>query len=185
MSEHIFPHEPSLRRWLKRFSRTGREDDIVQEAYCRLAGLADPYLIVSPRAYFFQVARSIVLEQVRRERIVRIESVAEIDRLRIVDNTPSPERSVSDREEMAWVARLIEELPVRRRQIFKLRKVEGLSQREIAERVGVTENVVEKEIAAGLRTLLKALSDGLAGGQSGRPTVELDLKRNERLSRKQ
>jgi RNA polymerase sigma factor (sigma-70 family) len=185
MSQNIFPHEHLVRRWLKGSLRNGREDDVIQEAYCRLAGLSDPFVIVSPKAYFFQVARSIVLKQIRRDRIVRIECVAEMERLSIVDDAPSPETQVSDREEMAWVAQLINGLPTRRRDIFLMRKVEGMSQRAIAERMNVTENVVEKEIAAGLRVVLKAMSDGARASHPARLAVETDRKRDERSFRKQ
>jgi len=183
MCENIFPHEQSVRQWLRRSRIGNREDDVIQEAYCRLAGLPNPCSIAAPRAYFFQVARNILLEQVRRDRIVRIESVAEIERLSIIDHAPSPERQVSDRDEMARVAQFISELPARRRTIFVMRKVEGLSQKVIAERVGVTENVVEKEIAAGLRDLLKAMSESSMVWATDRPARGMNVKRNERISR--
>jgi len=51
-------------------------------------------------------------------------------------------------------------LPDRCRRIFEMRKIEGLPQREIARRMGVTENVVENESVRGLRAILAALAEG-------------------------
>ena len=157
IARDVLPHEGDVRKWIKRFGANGvDEDDVIQEAYCRLAGLGGAEQVRSARAYFFTVARNIILEQLRRGRVVHIDNVAEIDRLHIVDEEPSPERRFSGREELARVRRLIAELPERCRTIFTMRKVQGLSQREIARRMGVTENVVEKEVAKGLRIILDA-----------------------------
>ena len=76
LAREILPHEQDVRIWLKRSLVTSNDvDDVVQEAYCRLANLKAVEQIESPRAYFFQTARSVVLEQMRRARIVRIDAV--------------------------------------------------------------------------------------------------------------
>jgi RNA polymerase sigma factor (sigma-70 family) len=156
---HILPHEPDVRAWLRSSLRVANEDDVVQEAYARIFAQADFDQVISGRAYFFTVARNIVLKQLRRERIVRIDAVAEIDSLGIVDYEPSAERAVSGRQELARVQRLIEELPERCRLVFQMRKIDALPQREIAQRLGISENVVEKEAARGLRLILQGLGE--------------------------
>lgn len=183
IARDVLPHEGDVRKWIRRFGANGvDEDDVIQEAYCRLATLRDSEQVRSARAYFFTVARNIILEQLRRDRIVHIDSVAEIDRLNIVDEGPSPERSFSGREELTRVRRLIEELPQRCRAIFTMRKVQGLSQREISQRMGVTENVVEKEVVKGLRLLLEGLSR--AEASSGSPLASLIERRSKSRGRK-
>ena len=161
LGREILPHEADVRAWLKRSLPTGGDvDDIIQETYCRLAGLASIDHIDTPRAYFFQAARSIVLEQLRRARVVRIETVTEIEALSIEWDEPSPERIAGGRRELARVQRLIAALPDRCRRIFEMRKIEGLPQREIARRMGVSENIVENESVRGLRAILAALAEG-------------------------
>ena len=154
----ILPHEADVRAWLRRsLVVSGEVDDVVQEAYCRLADVKNHERIASPRAYFFQTARSIVLEQMRRARIVRIEAVTEIDALRIELDEPSPERIAGGRRELARVMDIVAALPDRARRIFEMRKIQGLSQREIALALGVSENIVENESARGLKAVLAAL----------------------------
>ncbi len=150
-----------VRAWLRRAgSRPDEIDDMVQEAYCRLAALAGVEHIANGRAYFFQTVRNIAIEKIRRARIVRIDNLTEIDALNVVDSEPSPERVVAGRRELRRVQGLIEDLPPRCRDIFKLRRVHGMPQREIARLLGVSENVVEMQAMRGLRLILRALSKG-------------------------
>jgi RNA polymerase sigma-70 factor (ECF subfamily) len=160
LGREILPHEADVRAWLRRsLAAAGDVDDVIQEAYCRLAGLAGVDHIENPRAYFFQTARSVALEQLRRARVVRIDTVTEIDALNVELDEPSPERIAGGRRELARVRGLIAALPERCRRIFEMRKIEGLSQREIARRMGVSENVVENESVRGLRAILAALAE--------------------------
>jgi RNA polymerase sigma-70 factor (ECF subfamily) len=162
----ILPHEADARAWLRRSGAAAADiDDVIQETYCRLAALESVAHIVNGRAYFFRTARNIAIEKIRRARIVRIDCVTEIDALNVVDDEPSPERVVAGRRELGRVQQLIEGLPERCRQIFTLRRIHGLSQRETALRLGVTENVVEMQSARGLRLILRALSEAAAQDQ--------------------
>ena len=158
VTAHVMPHEPAVRAWLSRRVVNREEvDDLIQEAYARLAALTCVDRIERPDGYFFQIVRNLLIEQVRRARIVRFETIARTDELALHDDEPSPERIASGRGELARVQQLIEALPERCRRIFILRKVDGLSQREIARRMGVSESVVENEGAKGLRLIMQAL----------------------------
>jgi len=160
LGREILPHEAAVRAWLRRsFAAAGDVDDILQETYCRLAALSTIDHIGEPRGYFFQAARSVALEQIRRARVVRIETVSEIEALDLALEEPSAERIVSGRRELERVRGLIAALPDRCRRIFELRKIEGVSQREIAQRLGVSENVVENEAVRGLRAILAAMTE--------------------------
>lgn len=174
----VLPHEADVRGWLRRAgSRPDEVDDIVQEAYCRLAALPGVEHIANGRAYFFQAVRNIAIEKIRRARVVRIDSVTEIDALSVVDSEPTPERIVAGRRELKRVQDLIEGLPPRCRDIFKLRRIHGIPQREIARLLGVTENVVEMQAMRGLRLILRALSEGPEEPQAGSRSHERKSER--------
>jgi RNA polymerase sigma-70 factor (ECF subfamily) len=144
--------------------------DIVQDAYVKIARLDDISHIRNGRAYFFSAARSVLLDRVRRDRIVRIDSLTEADALALADDDPGPERRVSARQELERVRRLIAALPDRCRTIFELRRIEGVPQREIAERLGIPEHTVEAQAIRGLKLILKAISEDPAGEMSSRRT---------------
>jgi RNA polymerase sigma factor (sigma-70 family) len=161
--------ESEVRAWLRR-RLPGREeaDDLIQEAYCRIWSALDKRPIDNPRAYFYQTLRSVMVDRVRRAAVVNISAIADIEALPVQDEVSSPERIVAARMDLQRVQALIEALPERRRRIMKLRKIDGLSQREIAQMVGVSEGIVENELVQGLKTILAAFEaeDGI--GSSGR-----------------
>jgi RNA polymerase sigma factor (sigma-70 family) len=158
LAANVLAYEPELRGWLARRPVRGLEiDDIVQETYAVLSGLADIGHITQPRAYLYTTAQSILLQHVRRARIVSIEAVAEIERLDITHDERCPERHAMAGQELRRIGEALATLPEKCRQVFVLRRVEGLSQREIAVRLGISENTVEKHIVKGLRLLMNAL----------------------------
>lgn len=157
---NIVPHEADLRSWLRRTSSTEDEiSDVIQDAYLCIARLDSVAHIRNPRAYFFQAAKNAVLDRVRHERIVRIERLGDISQLDIADSTPGPERRVAARLELERVRRLIDDLPDRCREIFELRRIHGVPQKEIAARLGLSQNVVEAQAARGLRLIMSALQE--------------------------
>jgi DNA-directed RNA polymerase specialized sigma24 family protein len=96
VGSHVLPHEAAVRAWLRRWtSRYQDIDDIIQEAYCRLAAMNDVTHVSNGRAYMFQTTRNIVLEQVRRSKIVRIDNVTDMSSLSIVDEAPPLDRVVA------------------------------------------------------------------------------------------
>jgi RNA polymerase sigma factor (sigma-70 family) len=161
LARNALPHEPHLRAWLSRRNLAGLEvDDIVQETYAILAALERVDHIQTPHTYMFEVAKSVVLRTLRRSRIVAFEALAEAEALEPPCPAPSPEIVAADRQELGRIAALI----------AGLRKVHGLSQREVALRMGVSENTVEKHVGKGIGVLMNALG---RGGKS-RPNASRD-----------
>ncbi|PTQ12196.1 RNA polymerase subunit sigma-24 [Sphingomonas oleivorans] len=167
---HILPHEADVRKWLHRsIAEPADVNDLIQQAYCRLSELDYVGHIRNGRAYFFATVRSILLERIRRERIVQIQAVTDLDALCIVDESPSPETVIGAKLELCHVLKLINSLPAAYRDVLKLRRIEGLSQKETAMRLGVTEKVVENNSTRGLKMLLAALTQARAAGMAVEP----------------
>ena len=157
----VMPHEAEIRAWLARSRMTQDEiDDVIQEAYCRLYALDWFDGIDRPGAYFFSIARNLLLQQLRRQRIVRIETVAEIEAMAPFDESPSAEQQLNAKLELARLRAVIDGLPERCRRIFEMRKVERLPQKEIAARMGVNEGIVENETRKAMTLVLAALKRG-------------------------
>lgn len=163
LSRHILPHESDLRAWLA--GKTGADvevDDVVQEAYAIIYSLEQVSHIRQPRAYMFTTARSIILQHYRRARIVPIQTVAELERITGAVDELTPEHHAIAGEDLRKLGRLVSRLPRKCRQAFLMRKVDGLSQREIARSMRISESTVEKHIAKGLRVLMEGMRDGIA-----------------------
>lgn len=152
---NILPHEPVLRGWLSRSAPPGVDpDDVIQEAYAILAEAETVDAIRHPRAYLFQVARSVIMRHVRRARIVPIHTVDDLERLELPESAASPEQHAIDRDELRQLAHAIAAMPLKTREAFVLRRVRGLPQREIAARMRISENTVETHISRGVLFLI-------------------------------
>jgi RNA polymerase sigma factor (sigma-70 family) len=157
----VIAHEGALMRHLSRVW-PNRADirDIRQEVYVRVyeaAGRARP---LAPKSFLFATARNLMADRVRRERVVRIEARGELEALNVLVDEISPERRASARQELARLAHAFDLLPLRCRNVMWLTKVENLTQREVARRLGVNEKAVEKQVSRGVRLLAEALFGG-------------------------
>ena len=159
LARHILPLEPQLRGWLRRNGPKFIEaDDLIQDAYAKLATLASVSGIQQPKAYLYQIVKSLVTDQYRREKVVSIESVAEISELSPHDETGSPERILSGHQDLERLFLAIDALPAPAKAVFVLKKFDGLSQRDIAARLHISENMVEKRMSQALRAVAEKLS---------------------------
>lgn len=162
LAEHILPHEPAMRRWLSRLTSKSQVDidDIVQETYAILARLECVSSIRDPRNYAMQVAKSVFLQGLRRSKVITIGSIADIAALGEADDAPGPEQHVHGQRELRRVEAAIRDMPTQIRKVFWLRRVEGLTQRETANHLGLAEHTVEKYSAKGMKILLAQFDRG-------------------------
>lgn len=172
----ILPHEPALRAWLTRKRAAGIDvDDVIQETYTVLAARETVDDIRHPRAYLFQVAHSIVAAHVRRARVVSIQAAEDLEGFDPADDAASPEQVVIDRYELKGLAEAIAAMPGQTRQAFILRRVHGLSQREIADRMRLSESTIEKHIARGVRFLIDWFGHGGKGPSQTSRVVDSEI----------
>lgn len=158
--DSVIPHEAGLRRFLKRSGAPDMEiDDLVSEALTRTYAAEGWARIENGRSYLFTIARNLVFDAARRQKIVAFETVADLDALGLVDAQPSAESIVTTRDELRVLQAAIERLPPRAREVFLLRRVENLSQRQVGERLNLSVSTVEGHFTKALAALTKALQD--------------------------
>lgn len=150
--DEVLPQENDLRAWLgARFQSIEDVDDLVQEAFSRLLKAYDSGPIVNPRAYLFVVSRNLALNQLRHLKYERPQGAIEVDPLSIMDEVNSPPESMALKEECQHLILAIQSLPERCRQVITLRKIYGLSQKEVAKKLGISVHTVEAQGRIGLR----------------------------------
>ena len=138
-SEHVQPHEAALRAYLiARFPVLTDVDDLVQDTFSRVMRAHASGPVESPRGLLFATARNLALDALRRRQIVSFEPMAENPESSVFMDVTDVAETVSKRQELELLTEAIQELPDRCRQVFTLRAVYGLSQREIAKRLGNT-----------------------------------------------
>lgn len=173
----VLPHEPALRAWLSGKRGAGIDvDDVIQETYTVLAARETVDDIRHPRAYLFRIAHSIVVRHVRRARVVSIQAAEDMDGFDPADDAVSPEQTAIDRDELRRLAEAIAAMPGQTRKAFILRRVNGLSQREIASRMRLSESTVEKHIARGVRFLIDWFGHG--GKAPSRISIDVEMEKS-------
>jgi RNA polymerase sigma-70 factor (ECF subfamily) len=182
LAQHILPLEPSLRMWLARRRVEGLDvDDIVQEAYARLAAVDSVETVHNPHSYLLQTAHSIICTHLRRLQVVSIRAVDDTELSRFECQEASPERWASDRDELRRIGEIVESFPKQVATVFTLRRVEGLSQRETAQRMNVSESTVEKHMAKGIRLFMNAIAcSGISSRGASRARNANNTESNDR-----
>lgn len=161
IATHILPLEGQARRWLtQRVRRLSRSDvdDLIQESFYRI-WMTDLSTIRTPAAYLYVILRNLLLQKSRHSKIVPMERMGDIDELSIPSDELGPDRRIAAREELERVSMIVDALPDQCRRVFELRKLQGLSQREVAERLGISERTVEKHLAKALGRVVHRGSD--------------------------
>ena len=178
MARHVLPHEPGLRAWLARRGIAEFDiDDLVQETYAKLVTMDSVELIRDARSYAYQVALSFHISNLRKANVIPIKAIPHIEQANIAAPTASPEQIASDRGELEQIAFALANLPERCRAVFMARRIEGLSHRETAEKLGISEKTVEKHMARGIRHLMDTF------GRGGKPRPASSMNKLERADR--
>lgn len=151
-AEEVQPHESLLRSWLRGlFPSLSDMDDLVQESYARLIRARAAGKVEHAKAYLFTTARNVAHDIFRRRKIVHIESVADFASLPVIDERPSVADAISRQQELEFLAKAVGTLPDRCRQTLTLRLLYGLSHKEIATELKISEHTVKAQLAKGMR----------------------------------
>lgn len=154
----FFEHyEELVGTWTRRLRNRQQAEDLAHDTFVRVLE-SDSATVEQPRAYLHQTARNIAVDGYRREdRRGAMESEA-IDHS--VSSSGDPEHFMHAIQLADSIERALSELPVNCRKVFVWQKIEGLTQAEIADRLGLSKNMVEKYMIRTLRHLRDRL-DGL------------------------
>ena len=157
----ILFHEESLVRYLYRsWPRPQEVYDLRQDIYVRVYESAITTRPLSPKAFLFATARHLMTDKFRRQRIVSIDAVEDLEALNVMVDDISPERRTSAHQELKRLATAIDQLPPKCRETVWLRRVDDMSQKEVAAKLGITEKTVEKHVMKGMKLLAAALRRG-------------------------
>ncbi len=172
----VLPLEPALLRFIRRHWRNAADvSDLRQEIYERVLRAASREYPAQVPHYVFTIARNHMINRARRARIIRFDLVADLESVAIEADFATPERQLSAREELQKVQTGLERLPPRCREVIELRKIEGLSTREVAARLRVGINTVEQQTTHGMRALVDFMLGGT--GRIKRPAGKPRLGR--------
>jgi RNA polymerase sigma-70 factor (ECF subfamily) len=151
--EAYLEHEVALKRYLRRFIRSREAaDDLAQEAFLRAFAAESGRMIEAPKAFLFKVAKNLALNELARQSAMTIEPLGDFEGHEVLEDSSqvAVDDVVDSRERVRLLARAIAALPPQCAKVFILRKMQGMSQKEIAVRLNISVRTVENHVALGL-----------------------------------
>jgi RNA polymerase sigma-70 factor (ECF subfamily) len=178
----ILPHEGEVRARLRRICKPGFDiENLLAESLSRAYLAHDFNRIVSGRSYLFKIARNLLINLVRKDRIVSLDFVADFDALLVDDSTSE---SLSARDELRTLLAVVEKLPMQCRRVFLLRRVYDYSPGEIAAQMSLSVSTVEKHLAKAILLVANGLAEveGTGIARSASTETRSSGARRDRLS---
>jgi RNA polymerase sigma-70 factor (ECF subfamily) len=132
-------------RLTRRLGSAELAGEALQDTWLRLARMQAVGAVRSPGNYLFRIALNVARD--RRAAEDRHLSATEIDGLlELADDAPDPARTAEARASLRELEAVMAELPPRQREILLAARLDGLPRREIANRLGISLRLVEKEL---------------------------------------
>ncbi len=168
LQEIYLDRKGALERFVGRFLHNADDAaDVAQEAFLRVYAAEVGGQTPASEALLYSVARNLALSELRRRTSRATDSMADLDDLGLADQAPNPEAKLQQRQMVRAVEAAMNEMPPRCLEAFRLRKLDGLSQADIADRMGISPKTVERHITQALQLCHVALV-GKHGRQSRR-----------------
>ena len=120
--------------------------DVVQDTFLRVRGVKDLEAVDQPRAFLYKIALNLTVDLFRRQQIRSEETIKLVEMDRVPSGMPRQDCEVQAKERVRLLYAAIDGLPPKCRQVFLLHKFKGLSHAEIARRLGISKNMVEKHV---------------------------------------
>ncbi len=155
----VLPLEAQLMQFLHRNWHNRAEiADLRQETYIRVYEAALKQPPEKPREFVFTTARNLIIDRVRRARVIPIEAAADLEFVEVVAEDPGPDQVVQARDELRRMRDALDRLQPRHREAIVLGRIEGLSRREVASRMGITELTAAQYLKLGIAALTEILA---------------------------
>jgi RNA polymerase sigma factor (sigma-70 family) len=147
-----------LRRYLaRRLGNATEAQDVAQDAFVRVHAVMSRRPLESPQAYLYTTARRLAIDELRRRRLDPLRQPDEgVVVEAVFSDAPGIEQQVMARQELEQTLAVIDTLPPGCRTVFLLSRIDQLTHREIAARLGLSVSTVEKQHARAIRLLRAA-----------------------------
>lgn len=160
--ESYLRHEAAIKKYLFRFfSRPQDVDDVAQEVFIKAFATEVRTEIRDPKRLLFRAAKHAALSELTKKANVSTDYLEDMDETPVLIDRRDvgAEEALNGKRKLAALSMAIAELPPVCRQVFLLRKVEGLPVKEVAARLQISVSAVEKHGARGIVKCSRRLSE--------------------------
>ncbi|MDN6862824.1 MULTISPECIES: RNA polymerase sigma factor [Pseudomonas] len=136
----------------KRTDNVSDAADMTQDVFTQWLDYRDRAKVEQPRAFLFQMARNLLRDHWRKQKVRQSVHGEQADKPceSLTDEQNEPMAAALRLQRLEQLKEVLAELSPRRREALMLHRFEGLSQAQIAERMGISTSMVEKHIAFAL-----------------------------------
>lgn len=141
-----------MRFFHKRVENSSDASDLSHDVFTLWLNRKKQTPVRESRAFLFKIANNVLIDHWRNKQ--KQQAIQEEDNdmaaLQVSITHADPSEIIEQQQRLQRLYDAIKTLPPRRREAFLMYRFEGLSQNEIAERMGITLSMVEKHIASAL-----------------------------------
>ena len=150
-------------------------EDVAQETYLRAYICEQREFIEQPRPFLFRVAKNLALTRLSRKSRLITDYIEEAGASALIETEAGTDQELEAQQCLRLYCEAIALLPEKCRQAFVLRKVHGLSHKEIGERMNLSMSSVEKYLRQGILACQVYLRD-----REGSPALdEIEVPRHQ------
>lgn len=150
--DEVQTHEPALKAYLRNSFPSVRDvDDLVQDSYVKVWHERAKRPVQFGKAFLFKVARHLAIDLVRRKKISPELTVSQDEVSEVAEDGVNVVDAVNSHDKANLLAKAIDSLPSRCREVVILRKLKQLSQKEVALQLGLAEKTVEAQLTRGIK----------------------------------
>jgi RNA polymerase sigma-70 factor (ECF subfamily) len=147
-------HGRELQSYLTRRMRDAETAaDLTQETFLRYAEQGAE--VTDGRAWLYRTARNLMIDHQRAGLRRRTRPLPPDELARLPEDRPGADRETDGRRTLDRMHRVVEGLPPRTREIFRLNRIEGLSYADVARRLDISESSVQKHLAKALAVIMR------------------------------
>ena len=146
-------HEGLLRSVVLKICRRREDaDDLVQETFLRAFAAETDTNIKNPKAFLVTVATNLALSHISKKSATETDYLEDMGLSEAIEDSgqAAGDEVMESRQKLLVFVRAVSTLPPRCKQVFLMRKLEGLKLKQIATRLNLSVSVVEKHVAVGL-----------------------------------
>lgn len=166
----------ALKAMISRYLRRPEDvEDIVQETFVKSFEAKRKSRIRNVRAYLFTTARNLSLKHKALHANKLTDYMQDLDVLGVIDREIPLDSVVEAHEQFGIFCEAVRDLPLQCRRVFILKKVYGLSHKEIAQRLNITVGTATQHLAKGVsRCTLYMEERGYLRGTGGKGVTASD-----------
>ncbi|SEK43840.1 RNA polymerase sigma-70 factor, ECF subfamily [Pseudomonas agarici] len=137
----------------KRTDNANDAADMTQDVFTQWLDYDQQARVEQPRAFLFQMARNLLRDHWRKQKVRQAvhNQQSDLEQEPVADDRNEPLAATERLKRLEHLKQVLTELSPRRREALMLARFEGLSQAEVAERMGISISMVEKHIASALQ----------------------------------